>query len=311
MRCRRCEAASRDLIGALMDRTSGPDRWASWLLWRRQGGPELPAERLEQLHRVRDHVLDNARLMPDDVVLDVGCGDGLIGFAALARLGEKGRVILSDISEDLLERCRSIAREAGILDRCEFLLARADDLAALAEGSVDVVFARSVLIYVADKERALREFYRVLRPGGRVSIYEPINRFTFPEPKGFFYGYDLRSVEDIVTKVRAEYGRHVNAQNPMLAFDERDLLRLTEKAGFGAIHMEYRVDIERKKPEDFERFLRSSGNPLVPTLEEAIENALTPDERELLVSRLRPLLESGNGAHRLAVAFLSATRHLL
>ena len=45
----------------------------------------------------------------------------------------------------------------------------------MADGSVDVVTTRSVLIYVKDKAAALREFYRVLKPGGRVSLFEPIN----------------------------------------------------------------------------------------------------------------------------------------
>jgi ubiquinone/menaquinone biosynthesis C-methylase UbiE len=55
------------------------------------------------------------------------------------------------------------------------MLASADSLADIADASVDVVTTRSVLIYVKDKAAALREFYRVVRPGGRISIHEPIN----------------------------------------------------------------------------------------------------------------------------------------
>jgi ubiquinone/menaquinone biosynthesis C-methylase UbiE len=47
---------------------------------------------------------------------------------------------------------------------------------------VDAVTTRSVLIYVKDKRRASEEFHRVLKPGGRLSIFEPINSFTYPEP---------------------------------------------------------------------------------------------------------------------------------
>jgi ubiquinone/menaquinone biosynthesis C-methylase UbiE len=51
----------------------------------------------------------------------------------------------------------------------------ADSLTEIADRSVDVITTRSVLIYVKDKAAALREFYRVLRSGGRISLFEPIN----------------------------------------------------------------------------------------------------------------------------------------
>jgi ubiquinone/menaquinone biosynthesis C-methylase UbiE len=53
----------------------------------------------------------------------------------------------------------------GVLDRCEFVHASADDLSALEDVSLDVVTTRSVLIYVKDKQRAFEEFHRVLKPG--------------------------------------------------------------------------------------------------------------------------------------------------
>ena len=60
--------------------------------------------------------------------------------------------------------------------------AAAEDLAPIADESVDVVTTRSVVIYVTEKQRAFDEFHRVLRPGGRLSMFEPINSFAFPEP---------------------------------------------------------------------------------------------------------------------------------
>ncbi len=72
-----------------------------------------------------------------------------------------------------------------------FLHASAEDLRAQADASVDVVTTRSVLIYVAAKAEALREFHRVLRPGGRLSIVEPINRLGWPQPADRLFGYDV------------------------------------------------------------------------------------------------------------------------
>src|SRR4051812_40353656 len=121
------------------------------------------------LEGFREGVLDRADLRPDDVLLDVGCGTGLIGFGALERLGPGGRVVFSDVSADLLgERRRTAAGDA----RCSFVRAGAEDLAGVPDGSVDVVTTRSVLIYCERKEAAFAEFYRVLRPGGRVSLFE-------------------------------------------------------------------------------------------------------------------------------------------
>jgi ubiquinone/menaquinone biosynthesis C-methylase UbiE len=145
-----------------------PDRWHRWLLDVRFGGD--PAARqhdlTEYLYPVRDTVLGKAQLRPGETLLDVGTGDGLLAFGALERLGPAGRVIFSDISQDLLDHCRETAEAEGLLDRCSFLAAAADALDGVADASVDVVTTRSVLIYVKDKAAALREFHRVLRPGG-------------------------------------------------------------------------------------------------------------------------------------------------
>jgi arsenite methyltransferase len=65
-----------------------------------------------------------------------------------------------------------------VSDRCVFVEACADALHGICTESVDVVTTRSVLIYVEDERAAFDEFARVLRPGGRVSLFEPISRFA-------------------------------------------------------------------------------------------------------------------------------------
>src|SRR4029077_9876387 len=158
-----------------------------------------------------------------DVLLDVGCGDGLIGFGAAPFVGESGTVIFSDVSTDLLDRCREIASNAGLVARCRFVRAGAEDLGAIADASVNAVTTRSVLIYVEQKRVAFGEFHRVLRSGGRLSIFEPINRFTQGlEPPTEFCGYDLAAIKELLDKVNKVY-EQVEAPRigPMLDFDER------------------------------------------------------------------------------------------
>jgi arsenite methyltransferase len=290
-----------------------PDRWHRWLTDVRFGGDPAVREQLLTglLYPIRETVLGKAKLQPGDTLLDVGAGDGLIAFGALERLGPDGRVIFSDISQDLLDHCRAAAAAEGLLDRSRFLLAAADSLAGVADASVDVVTTRSVLIYVKDKAAALREFYRVLRPGGRVSLFEPIN--VLMHDPGRFLGYDVTPVEPLVAKVRALYESiQPPGDDPMVDFDDRDLVRHAEQAGFAEIGLELRVTVKNgKHPVPWERALRISGNPRVPALGEALAEALSPREIAELTAYLKPLVEAGAGRDRSALAYPTAARELI
>jgi arsenite methyltransferase len=263
----------------------------------------------DTLYPWRDEILDRARLAPGDTLLDVGCGDGLVAFGALDRLGPAGHVIFSDVSPDLLDHCRAAAAAEGLLDRCSFVQASADSLAVIADGSADVVTTRSVLIYVKDKAAALREFCRVLRPGGRVSLFEPVNRLMHQQ-HGRFSGYDARPVEAIAAKVRAVYEAiQPPASDPMLDFDERDLVRHAEQAGFPEISLDLRWRIRATvRPVSWDTFLRASGNPLIPPLGDVLDQALTAPERAAFTAALRPQVESGRGQDRVVLAFLTAVK---
>jgi arsenite methyltransferase len=286
------------------------DRWAEWLLERRFGGdPEVKERFLDELARTRERVLENAQLAEGDTVLDVGCGDGLIAFGALDH--GAGPVVFSDISSDLLAECRRLAAELGVAQRCRFVQASAEDLNPIEDASVDVVTTRSVLIYVRDKAAAFREFRRVLRPGGRISLYEPINRFGVDERRrpDRYFGYDVATVAREAAKVRAIYEEIQPPEaDPMLDFDERDLLAQAEEAGFFPVHLDLRTEITGSEPRRFETFLNQSGNPRIPTLAEAMDAALTLNERERFVAHLRPRVEAGDGVWRMAHAFLWAEK---
>ena len=291
--------------------TGNGDRWARWLLDGRHGGDRALRERMlrESLYPWRDEVLDRARLRPGETLLDVGTGDGLVAFGALGRLGPAGHVIFSDVSADLLGHCRAAAAAEGLLGRCGFVQASADSLGAIADASVGAVTTRSVLIYVKDKAAALREFYRVLRPGGRVSLFEPVNRLM-RDQHGRFSGYDVRGVEEVVAKVRAVYEAiQPTDSDPMLNFDERDLVRHAEHAGFPEISLDLRWRIRATaRPVSWDTFLRASGNPLIPPLGDVLDQALTVAERAAFTAALRPQVESGRGQDRMVVAFLTAVQ---
>ena len=265
---------------------STQDQWTQWLLHRRHGGDaEKQKVQLKTLFPIRDTVLQNAKLAP---------------------------------GETLLEHSRSLALQMGTSDHCQFIHASADDLSMIEANSVDVVTTRSVLIYVQAKQQAFDECYRVLKPNGRLPIFEPINRFAYPEPPHIFGGYTMTPIGDIARKIRAVY-EHIQPveTDPMLNFDERDLLSFAEKAGFTEIHLDLQVEIvpgkfenesETEEP-NWDAFVRSSGNPLIPTIEEVVNEVLTPDEAEQFVAHLRPLVEAKHYVRRFATGYLWAVKH--
>ena len=282
------------------------DKWADWVLNRSFGGDTAQQERwLSFLRPIRDRVVRNAAIRDGDVLLDVGTGDGLIGFGAMSLVGS-GRVIFSDISPALVDACRTAARELGVLEHADFVQATADDLRAIPDASVDVVTTRSVLIYVDDKAAALREFHRVLRAGGRVSIFEPINNY-FPWDSSDFWGHDATPVRDLVEKIWTyeEWGEETDASDPMMNFDERDLVGFAESAGFAEVHAELVVDVEPSTWfEDWTSMLDVAPNPNAHTIRESIEGALTPEERARFEAHLKPLADARRAVNRSAFAYL-------
>jgi arsenite methyltransferase len=238
----------------------------------------------------------------------VGTGDGLVAFGAFDHLGPTGHVIFSDISTELLDHCRIEAERRGLVDRCTFVSAPAADLSPVPDRAADVVTTRSVLIYVADKASAFAEAFRVLRPGGRLSIFEPINRY-FGDRRERMFGFDLTGIEDVADRVAAVYDRlQPPASDPMLNFGERDLLDLAERSGFDDVHLDLSVEIARPKTASWASFMNTPPNPLVPSLAEAMAQELTPQEATRFEAHLRPRVEGGQGVKRSAVAYLSATK---
>jgi len=283
------------------------DCWADWVAkMRSDADPEVCRKGVEIHARWRERILDNAGLAEGETLLDVGCGEGLIGFGALER--DAGTVVFSDISQDLLDFCHELATNLGVLDRSRFLRASAHDLSAIETASVDVVTIRSVLIYVGDKRSAFGEFSRVLRPGGRISLFEPINRFA-RTTADTWAGYDLSPLPVIAKKIREVYDSiQPPDSDPMLDFDERDLIAFAEQAGFHPIHLQLDAEIRPSEPMTWETFIARAGNPRIPTIARVMEQALYEDEREQLTSHLRPLVEQGRGTWRMASVFLHAVK---
>ena len=289
------------------------DIWSEWLLKHRFGGSEdCQRVTMEAFKPIKDKVIENANLVQGSVLLDVGTGDGMIGFGAMQKVGADGTVIFSDISQPLLDVCKTYATDSGLLDRCEFVKADATDLSAIASESVDAVTTRSVIIYVQEKQKAFDEFYRVLKPGGRVSMFEPIAKVGFEFiPKGSSYGgYDIQPIKELMKKtVEAHQAQH-DSQNTMGDFDERDLVNMLRQSGFSLVELELhaRVGTTGERPGGWDVFYNSAPNPLVPTLRAQVEAALTVEEQEQVIAHLSPLVESNTGQMAACIAYVTAVK---
>jgi ubiquinone/menaquinone biosynthesis C-methylase UbiE len=287
------------------------DLWKQWLLHRRNPTDELAAKQNEGLKPIRDEVLENAHIGEGETVLDVGTGTGLIAFGALEQVGEKGTVIFSDISADCLDYCQTFAGTVGIANRCRFVHAPIEDLSAIPDSSVDVVTSRSVLIYCTEKQHAFNEVFRVLRPGGRFSLFEPINRFGFPERRRpeMFRGYDTTPIAPLIQKITNVIDAYQPVEgSPMLDFDERDLITFARTAGFSQVHLDYKARIAPGRPGSWEFFYCTAPNPLALSLEEAVARSLTIDERKLFLEYMRPKVENEFHTHQSAHVFMLAVR---
>lgn len=111
----------------------------------------------------------HAALRPGDVVVDLGCGGGIDTVLAAQEVGPSGRAIGVDTLDEMCERTREAADEAGVGDRCEAVRGEMESLPLPDEG-VDVVISNGVVNLSPRKSRALAEAVRVMRPGGRFCI---------------------------------------------------------------------------------------------------------------------------------------------
>jgi arsenite methyltransferase len=118
-------------------------------------------------------------IRPGERVVDVGCGAGIDSLIAAKKVGPDGRVIGVDMSPSMLKKARFAAHEAE-LNNVEFRVGYAESL-PIDECWADVVISNGVLNLMPDKDTALQEMSRVLKPGGRLQIGDILVQKTVPE----------------------------------------------------------------------------------------------------------------------------------
>jgi arsenite methyltransferase len=296
------------------------DEWSEWLLHHRHADDPAYCDVVRNIVATYvDRVLDRAQLASGMTLVDVGTGDGVVAFRAIDRVGPSLRVFLTDISVPMLRHAEALAVQRGIRDQCTFLECSAEKLDAIADASVDVVSGRAVLAYVADKKAALREFYRVLKPGGRISLAEPIL-----QDEAFYVRALRRRIEQQGSSAHDRFLALLHrwkaaqfpdteekfAKSPIVNYSERDLLNFVRGCGFAEIHLQLNIDVMPSLITSWEVFLGTSPHPWAPPLSRILAEQFTAEERQFFEEIVRPTVEAGQNVDTDRIASLEAKKPL-
>lgn len=205
------------------------------------------------LGKATDEMLNLAGVSPGQRILDIAAGAGEQTIAAARKVGPAGTVLATDLSPNILAFAKEMAKREN-LHNIETQVMDGENL-TLPDGTFDVAFSRVGLIYFPDQQKALKETWRVLKPGGRIGaiVYSTADKnefFSIPisiirrraglpaplsgQPGPFSLGAP-GVIEEAFRKAGFKNVRAMRLNSPVLMSSASECVRF-EKESFGALH---------------------------------------------------------------------------
>ena len=206
-------------------------------------------------------------LKPGETVLDLGSGGGIDVLLSAQRVGPSGKAYGLDMTDDMLALARENQRQAGV-ENVEFLKGEIENI-PLPDNSVDVVISNCVINLSADKERVLREAFRVLKPGGRFAVSDVVARGEVPDAvrdsMALWVGCIAGALEENeYTAKLAKAGFTAISVEPTRIYSIEDARRFLEDAGIDVDAIAPQA--EGKLMSAFVRATKPAGSCCGPTL---------------------------------------------
>ena len=283
---------------------------AAWVTNRRFGGDGSALKQTDAwLEPIVARVLDGAAIHPGHKVLDVGSRDGYVALRALARCGPSGRVTMTEMSDELLDRLQALAERDGITEQTRFARFPPTPLAAPDE-SFDAVTVRSVFSYVDDPVELLRELHRVLVPGRSLSLVQMFGETESALDADYFMGYYVADISDVMAWLE-EHHPEALRQEGIRVYSADDVVAWVEDAGFTTFEAAHELTASPTSdwpPPDWEVTIDMAGAPGAPTIREIMDDCLPHAMAARLEACLRPQVETGRRRARFRRLYLSAVR---
>ena len=237
--------------------TAYKDRWL-----------DIPPDRMDryeiefQWSPVLDPLLDQAEIELGQTVADFGCGPGFLAIELARRVGRNGHIHAVDINADFIARTRARAAAEGLAKRIT-VHHLTDSVLPFMDGHLDLVVAKSVIVFVDDPLATFKEFHRILKPGGKVNAIERDLGVCFVSPV---------PAEDWAALVHAASHAY---RHPLIG---RQMYGIAKRAGFSSamVHIVSSPDTEGRSLDDVKSLAshaRQGGTIRDEIIEELLDTA--------------------------------------